>query len=361
MEHKRNYITMILVGGLWLLLSLVCWLHPSSDYTISERRPLQQRPALTIDSLSNGRFMTDFETYTLDQFPLRDIFRSFKAVSNYYGFGMTDNNGIYFKDGHISKLEYPLNESSITRAAEKFTALYELCPNDAEIYLCIVPDKNYYLADNAPHLDYDRLYALMQQNMPYANAIDLRPLLTLEDYYFTDTHWRQEQLVPVAAYLAQVMETTFEDDFTEEALGVSFYGVYAGQAALPLPSEGITLLHNASIDAASVYNLETDTTGGVYNLAKADSADPYEVYLSGAAAVLQVDNPTVSNGRHLVVFRDSFAGPLIPLLLQGYETVTLLDTRYISSQQAAEFIDAEISDVLFLYSTMILNHATTLR
>ena len=61
-----------------------------------------------------------------DQFPLRD------AVPHPQGprpgstsTGQKDNNGVYIKDGYAAKLEYPMNESSIDHAAERFRYLYE--------------------------------------------------------------------------------------------------------------------------------------------------------------------------------------------------------------------------------------------
>lgn len=361
MDKKRTLPSLLLVGGFWLLLSLCCWLQPSSDYSLAERRPLQQPPALQIQALLQGSYMTDFEAYALDQFPARDGFRTIKALSSYYGFQMVDNNGIYLKNGYASKLEYPLQEANLRRAADHLQDLYALCEDHRSAYLCIIPDKNYYLAGDYPHLDYDRLYAQMAALLPQLPLVDLRPQLTLEDYYRTDTHWRQTCLVDIAAQLAAALEIPFSDDFSAQTLSQPFYGVYSAQAALPLPGEPLTLLYNDAIDASTVYHVETDQTGPVYDLTKASGPDPYAVYLSGAAAVLQIDNPTVENGRRLLVFRDSFAGPLIPLLLQGYEAVTLIDTRYISPEQAAEYIDATDSDVLFLYSTILLNNAVTLR
>ena len=64
--------------------------------------------------------MTDFESYTLDQFPLRDGFRRLKAAVLLDMLREKDNNGIYLADGYAAKLEYPLNESSVLHAAERF-------------------------------------------------------------------------------------------------------------------------------------------------------------------------------------------------------------------------------------------------
>ena len=57
----------------------------------------------------------------------------------------------------------------------------------------------------------------------------------------------------------------------------------------------------------------------------------------------------------LIVFRDSFGSSLIPLLAEEYEKITLVDIRYISSSLLGEFISFDGQQVLFLYSSLLLN------
>ena len=73
-----------------------------------------------MDAVLSGKFMSDFEGYALDQFPLRDEWRTLKALNQLYVYRQKDNNGVYIKDGYAAKLEYPMNESSIDHAAERF-------------------------------------------------------------------------------------------------------------------------------------------------------------------------------------------------------------------------------------------------
>ena len=111
----------------------------------------------------------------------------------------------------------------------------------------------------------------------------------------------------------------------------------------------------------TVFNLETGKTTGVYDLEKLSGRDPYDVYLSGAAALLTIENPQGQPGRELIVLRDSFGSSMIPLLLQGYEKVTVVDTRYLSADLLGNYIEFSGQDVLFLYSTLILNSSMTLK
>ena len=76
---------------------LAPWSICKSDDAVSEseRRPLKQFPTLNVEEVLSGRFQSNFESYTLDQFPLRDEFRTLKALSVRDLFGEKDNNGIY--------------------------------------------------------------------------------------------------------------------------------------------------------------------------------------------------------------------------------------------------------------------------
>ena len=94
--------------------------------------------------------MTEFEKYTLDQFPLRDQFRTLKAYTTYDVFGQLDNHDIYIQDGYAAKLEYPLQMDSLEHAADRFAYIYEkyLADKEMNIYLSIVPDKATFLRRN---------------------------------------------------------------------------------------------------------------------------------------------------------------------------------------------------------------------
>jgi len=366
MKKTKHFITLAVVAVLWAVLTVLCIVKPAVDVSISERRKLEQFPELSVETIGSGKFMSKFETYTLDQFPLRDLFRQIKAISTYYLYGQKDNNDIYLVDGYASKLEYPLKENLIIGAADKFELLYDsYLSNAGEIYYAVIPDKNYFLAEanGYPAMDYDRLYALMQENMPFAEEIDIRDTLEITDYYKTDTHWRQECIVAAAQALAKSLGVydVIDWEYEKKSLDTDFYGVYYGQAALPMPSEKMYYLTNSAIEGCTVFNFETGKTTGIYNFDKLSGYDPYEFYLSGAAALLYVENPDAATDRELVVFRDSFASSIIPLLSQAYSKITLVDTRYIMPQLLGDYVDFDGADVLYLYSTLILNSSSTLK
>ena len=360
-----------LTGGaviaLWIAITAFAWFAPAKETSLAERRPLQQMPEITFSDLQNGSFMGKFESYTLDQFPLRDDFRSLKAIWSYGVLNNRDNNGLYTVDGYVAKLDYPLNEVSVQNATEKFNALYEAYLKDtaSAVYMTVIPDKSYYLAaeNGYPEMDYSSLFSQVAAGMPWATMVDITDCLSISHYYKTDSHWRQEKLLPVADKLCAAMgaEKPGTQVYAETLADGAFHGVYYGQSALPLAEENLYIMRSRVLDDCRVYNHETKSYTDIYDLQALRGLDPYDVYLSGAQALLTIENPNAKTDKELIVFRDSFGSSLAPLLVQGYARITVVDIRYIRSDLLAEAIDFKGQDVLFAYSTSILNNSASLK
>lgn len=279
--------------------------------------------------------------------------------------GERDENGIYVAEGYAAKLNYPLDEKSITYAAMRFEYVYEqyLKQSGGNIYVSIVPDKGFFLAERNgfPSLDYSELAAQLTAKMDYAEYIDIFPLLELSEYYRTDSHWRQECITDVAAHIAEAMGVTLSAEYTPTQLDAPFNGVYCRQADISVEPDTLVYLDNGSLSDCTVFDAETDSYTNVYNLELAAGDDPYEIFLSGAKSLLTIENPNASTDKELIIFRDSFASSLAPLLTEGYAKITLVDIRYLSPMLLGRFVDFHGQDVLFLYSTLVLNNSVTIK
>ena len=367
MTKKIRAIGAAILVTIWAAIAVFAWCKPAKDVSEAERRPLAQLPVISQDSLLSGKFMTEFEEYTLDQFPLRDTFRQLKSLTHYYVMQQKDNNGIYIADGYAAKLDYPLNDAAVKHAMDRLNFVYEtyLQPGGSKVYAAVIPDKGYYLAADKgyPTMDYDKLFETVRNQLPWATHIDLTDSLSAKDYYFTDTHWRQEALLPAAKKLCDAMGVTAPnaEAFTKTLVDRPFYGVYYGQAALPMEPEKLHYLTNDLLSGCRVYNYETGKNTDIYDMQKLSSRDLYDVFLSGAAALLEITNPEGSSDRELVVFRDSFGSSMIPLLVKDYGKVTMVDTRYVSPELLGQYLEFDNQDVLFLYSTLILNSSGSLK
>lgn len=199
--------------------------------------------------------------------------------------------------------------------------------------------------------------------MDYMKYIDILPMLTLDDYYKTDSHWRQEKIQDIAWHIAESMGADAKSLYTVNTLDYPFEGVYMGQSALPLKPDTIKYLTNDILSECKVSYFDSGkaVTGDMYNMEKAYGKDPYEIFLSGTSALIEIDNPNAKTDKELVLFRDSFGSSLAPLLVPGYSKITVVDIRYLQSSFLGNFIKFDNQDVLFLYSTTLLNNSMGMR
>lgn len=273
---------------------------------------------------------------------------------------------VYVYQGYAVTTEAGYDQKSLDYAALKFQQLYDsyLTGNDGHIYLSVVPDKGSFTAPPegyTPASAQETADTLLAQ-LDFVQYVDIAPGLTLEDYYRTDPHWRQECLVATAQTLAQAMDVPLAGDFQENAIDVPFYGAYAEKAGEPLVADTLRYLTGEVLDARTVYDYETDAQEPLYDLSAVETDTPYDLYLQGSRSLLRIDSPLSATDKTLVVFRDSFGSSLIPLLAESYRTIYAVDIRYLSSQMVGRFLSFDGSeDVLFLYSTMVLQNSRTMK
>lgn len=352
--------------------ALLCLFMPKPEFLDSERREPAAFPELSLESVMKDgleygdSFMKQFDdNYTPDNFPFRDFFRNLKSFVNTYVFNKSDKDGVYVVDGVAAEMQEKIDGDSIAHAAEKLTFIYEKYLKDKGIkpYMSIIPDKGYFLSEANGYLsmDYDEFIGQMLASVEFMEYIDITGDLSIEDYYATDTHWRQEEIVDIAEILVNGMGGSYDSKFEKNTLGVDFYGVYASRSPKPLDPETIYYLTNDNMENVKVFNYEKNREGTLYDMEKAEGKDPYDMFLSGEISKLTIENPNAKTDRELVVFRDSYGRSIIPLMVEDYAKITVIDIRYQIPQILLMGVDFENADVLFLYSTLILNNSSELK
>lgn len=351
---KNKIITFLFCGYLSLFgIMHICLKDQDISYT--ERRKLTIFPTFQL----NNEYITKVEKYLLDHFPARDTFRSLKAIYNFQVLRRLENNGIHLVGDNVYKTNYPTDPKSIDNFITKIEKIKESF-SDNQMYLMVVPDKNYYLHDkNFLHIDYGYIYEKL--NELGMKTIDLRKVLYQDDYYKTDTHWKQENLDKVVKQMSEVMNFNYQEEVYNINEYNNFYGVYYGESALKSNPEKIVYLTNDIINNANVKYLENPKLSNVYNLDKLKSMDSYEVFLDGASSFIEITNPNFQGSKELIIFRDSFSSSLTPLLIKYYSKITLIDNRYINSDNYTKLLTIDDQDILFLYSTLLINNSSTLK
>lgn len=354
---KKTIVRILFI--VYLVISLFVWVYPKKDVSNEERRQLNQMPELSLDSYLNNDFSDNFEKYAKDQFPFRFKLRQSKALFNYYVLGLGENNDYYKEDGNIIKIEYPLKENEIIKAANKFNSIREMYFPNKIASVAIIPDKAYYSNNNSiPKMNYKELESLLIDNMKAITYIDIKNDINLSDFYYSDLHLKQDKLEKLSINLLRNLHKDTDISYSLLEASNNFRGTYYGHSALLSPKDTVNYINNSNIENAVVRLLNDDNDYSVYNFDAINSRDQYDFFLHGAQAIVEINNDAANDDSELIIFRDSFASNITPYLISHYKKITLIDIRYIAPQLLGDYVDFTNADILYLYSTTVLNSSS---
>lgn len=349
---KNKIITILFIAIIFGILIASIFLK---DIKISkfERRKLASFPKISED------FSEDLDEYLLDQFPFRNSLISLNSIINRKLLNKMDNNDVYVIENNVFEKNYPLDEKSCTGFINKINKVIEEC-DENRVFYSVIPDKSYFLEDDKYlKLDYSKMYGMLKSNIK-AEYIDIINLLELDDYYKTDIHWKQENLDKVVNKIIQSLGKDYKkQDYVEKEYKY-FYGASYSKAGLNLQPDILKYLVTEYFNRVKVNHLEYGKKS-VYDEEKLINLDSYDVFLSGASSYIEIKNNNLEDNSSLILFRDSFASSIVPLLIPYYNNIKIVDLRYIDFDIAKEKIDLGNSDVLFLYSTLIINNSDILK
>jgi len=81
-----------------------------------------------------------------------------------------------------------------------------------------------------------------------------------------------------------------------------------------------------------------------------EKKDKYSVFLGGNHSVDVVKNSAVSNGRKLLIIKDSYANSMVPFLATNFQEIHIIDPRYYN-QDIYDYIQQNaITDTAAVYS-----------
>lgn len=347
----------VLVGTM-----LICLLKPATYFSENENRVLAQMPQASVDSILSGEYTKEIEEYTADQFPMRDSIVGVKAHLEQLS-GKQENNGVYFaKEGYL--IEKPSTTDLQTAKASMDSIKKVDALGKYNISLLLVPTAYEILRDYLPAHVYEPIQEQVAQLADETFAgTDVTVVDPTEElaahkgdyiYFRTDHHQTAYGSFLVYQTLCEQLGLTpySESDFTKEDLSSEFYGTTWSKAAL----------FNAEPDTISVYRPKFDISYSVnyvyegkqsdspYEMSWLEKKDKYSMFFDGNHPVVTVETSN-KNGKSLAVFKDSYANSILPLLMNHYESVHIIDLRYFNADPLA-YLDANgISDMLVLYNT----------
>ena len=282
----------------------------------------------------------------------------------------TQENKYYTLNGAIYEKIEKVNESGIENNINKINSIYEkyLKNINAKVYFTLIPNKEYYLENsenvNKEFNNFENIIIeKLSKNIQY---IPLSDTLNLDSFYKTDMHWKQENLEKTINRILYNMNIKKQSiNYEEKSLG-DFYGSYFKEVndSKVNPDE-LIYLTNEFLDKTYSYNLEKKKNEKIYNIERVNETNnKYDLYLSGASAMQKINNEYTNNGKKLIMFRDSFGSSILPLLLEYYEEVLVIDIRYINSEILSNYIDFneyKYQDVLFMYNSKVINKSGIFR
>lgn len=332
---------------------------PDREFSEQENRSLQQRPAFSFDELFSGQYTKDFETYTTDQFTLRDEWITLKAASE-LALGKQQNNGMFLCDGGTIIEPYEAPEDGKLEA--NMEALNKLVANtDADVYFALIPGKSdiwaHMLPQNAPR---DSEKAAIDYCYSLSDAVNVDIYGKLEEhsgeyiYYRTDHHWTTLGAYYGFSALAESMGLDCPDisEYSgRETVSEEFYGTSwssSGFSWVEPDSMEIFVTEPEGLEITN-YPQGSPVEGQLYDWSRLEVKDKYSFFYGGNTPLLEIETG-VEDAPSLLILRDSYMDSLSPFLLESYSRIHILDLRYYRASLSDYIAQNGFDDVLVCYS-----------
>lgn len=357
MEKKSQGVQIAIFLGFIALFFILNLTVPDKEFSEQENRYLQQRPAFTFSALVSGKYMSDFELYTSDQFTFRDRWTSLKARCELL-LGKKENNGVYLCRDEMLVKGFTAPDGATLDA--NMTALNTLAANaGVPVYFALIPDKSGIdaglLPRNAPN-DSEAAVINYCYAKSEAETVDiLSPLSAHADeyiFYRTDHHWTSRGAYYGYSALMDAMGHSHKalSDYDAETVSDQFYGtLYSASAFSWVAPDSIDIYVKPTEDLSITNYPEGEpVTGALYDYDFLDKKDKYSFFLGGNTP-LQTIETGVRGAPSLLIIRDSYADSLVPFLLDSFSEIHLIDLRYYRAGLSDYIRDNNIDEVLVLY------------
>ena len=188
-----------------------------------------------------------------------------------------------------------------------------------------------------------------------------------DEYIFfrTDHHW-----TVLGAYYTYLLYceaaglTPVSLDDLREVKFEGFLGTYytsSGQnAALEATPDTVYAYKPNGVEDMYYYN--TDLIPHQWPIIKdmTDSSpySKYQTFIAGDHALTIIVNPTIEDDSSLIIYKDSFANPLVTLLANNYHKIYVVDNRYITVDAKSYCMDNGIKDCIILYGIDSVSSST---
>lgn len=321
---------------------------------------LAEMPEFTKENILNKKVMNGLESYTSDQFILRDFWIKMKVQFDLL-LGKREFNGVYLgKDEHLMQVPTAPDMKNVNANLKAMSQFAKRHP-EVTMNALIAPNAAYVLKDwlpkGAPVRDQGKDLAYIQKHLPKSmGVIDVTKTLQQHAkegmYYKTDHHWTTKAALYSFQKAAPQMgiEKPLEH-YTKYLVTDSFSGTLASKSGYHKTEDQIEVY---APEGTEVQYLVNDTENRekratVYDRKALRNKDKYEVFFGGNHAMVQI---TTANNttKKLLVVKDSYANSFVPFLIPYYNEIVMVDPRYYYENIDTLINNKNITDVLFLYN-----------
>lgn len=362
---KKFSISLIFLSFL-LGIAALFLLLPKKAYSENEKRVLASFPTLTWESVTDGSFGSELETYLADHFPLRDMFVGIHAYMEQF-LGQNGVSGIYrADDGYLIAAPSPLDEGRAKRNVENLARFAQSTGLPASIM--VVPSAGYILDEKLPanHQLYwdDRLMEITAEAAGDMKVIDLRQdfLERKENlYYRTDHHLtstgnyftyqvfcREQGITPVAFFRTESYDGFYGTAYSKSGL----WGTKPDALEIWKPE------NPGNYRVTIVEGKDTEIADSLYFPVHLENLDKYPVFLDGNHSLVSVENESCQNGKRLLLIKDSYAHCFATFAIEHYEEIVLVDMRYFRGSVQDVIDRYGTTEILCLYGAENLATST---
>jgi hypothetical protein len=360
MKEILNKISVFLFFTALCALAILTLLSEKTDFSEQENRRLTAFPKLSISTILDRSFMTEFEKYFSDNFFARTSFVFSKSRIESMT-GKKEINGVYILPNKFLIKSNEIDQDIVDNNIKAINSFYE--KNNMSVTLAIVPTAIEIYKDeidaNAPKpyqkKEIEKIYAKLDKKVQSVDLIN--PLYAAKSdyiYYKTDHHYTS-----LGAYITY--------NSTIKSLDVT-----------PIPLEKWDIKRasdkfNGTLYSKTLLNPEIKDTIDLYTYPKGSKLESvisvekgkqketksiffdsflnhknkYEVFL-GKSSYTKITTK-LKNGKKLLIFRDSFGTSLMQFFFTHYEQITIIDLR-MTDQKLDELKYSDFEKVLIVYS-----------
>ena len=354
-----NLLFCILIFG----FAIATIVKPETEHSETENRDLATMPKISAETLLNGEFESDYETYLTDQFVARDAWIGLKTAVERAAL-KSESKDIYFAEDDylIEKHTGVFTSGTAARNAgvlQQFAQRYEEQFGDGHMTFMVVPNAVDILRDKLPAFaspyDEGKYLAQVASMLPKRAWFDARAVLQQhadeEIYYRTDHHWKT--LAAFYVYQAwagrQGYAVPSEDDYDIETVTEEFEGTVQSKLGIETRPDSIELYLPKGDPFYKVERDGAEPSYRFYDYSALDTKSKYNVFFGGNYALVRIGTRS-GTGRRLLVIKDSYAHCFVPFLIPEFDEIDMLDIRYYNQKLSDLIAAGEYTDLLFLYN-----------